>query len=125
MAAEKVCCVRVHLAAGQNFMLTCSSRIVVGMLKGFDQLMNLVLDDVQEVMRGEFDPCFLKQAKHTNIVQTTKETKLIAPSVLLLLVVHYWSSYPPWMEVRKLQILLCRQTRNELAARKAVDNTRQ
>ena len=31
-----------------NFLL-----IVVGMLKGFDQLMNLVLDDVQEVMRGE------------------------------------------------------------------------
>lgn len=29
-------------------------RIVVGMLKGFDQLMNLVLDDVQEVMRGEW-----------------------------------------------------------------------
>ncbi|TID17909.1 U6 snRNA-associated Sm-like protein LSm7 [Venturia nashicola] len=28
-------------------------REVVGMLKGFDQLMNLVLDDVQEVMRDD------------------------------------------------------------------------
>lgn len=26
---------------------------VVGTLKGFDQLMNVVLDDVKEVMRGE------------------------------------------------------------------------
>jgi small nuclear ribonucleoprotein (snRNP)-like protein len=122
MAAEKVCCANGHLASGQNIMLTCSFRIVVGMLKGFDQLMNLVLDDVQEVMRGELDPCFLKQARHTNIVQTTKETKLIAPSVLLLLVVHYWSSYPLWMEVRKLQIHLCKM-RNEWQPGKAVDNT--
>lgn len=29
-------------------------REVVGLLKGFDQLMNLVLDEVEEVMRGEF-----------------------------------------------------------------------
>lgn len=28
--------------------------LVVGTLKGFDQLMNLVLDDVQEVMRGRW-----------------------------------------------------------------------
>jgi small nuclear ribonucleoprotein (snRNP)-like protein len=27
--------------------------VVVGVLKGFDQLMNLVLDEVQEYMRGE------------------------------------------------------------------------
>ena len=26
--------------------------IVVGILKGYDQLMNLVLDDVQETLRG-------------------------------------------------------------------------
>jgi U6 snRNA-associated Sm-like protein LSm7 len=26
---------------------------VVGTLKGYDQLMNLVLDDVKELMRGE------------------------------------------------------------------------
>ena len=29
------------------------SFVVVGTLKGYDQLMNLVLDDVQETMRGE------------------------------------------------------------------------
>ena len=29
---------------------------VVGMLKGFDQLMNLVLDDVRELLRGRPSP---------------------------------------------------------------------
>lgn len=33
-------------------MLTCPHHIVVGTLKGYDQLMNLVLDDVKETMRG-------------------------------------------------------------------------
>ena len=28
------------------------SSIVVGVLKGYDQLMNLVLDDVKELLRG-------------------------------------------------------------------------
>lgn len=32
-------------------------RIVVGVLKGYDQLMNLVLDDVEETLRGESIPC--------------------------------------------------------------------
>lgn len=30
--------------------------VVTGTLKGYDALMNLVLDDVQEVMRGELIP---------------------------------------------------------------------
>jgi U6 snRNA-associated Sm-like protein LSm7 len=34
-------------------------REVVGTLKGFDQLMNLVLDDVKEVMRGKFSHFFV------------------------------------------------------------------
>lgn len=34
-------------------------REVVGLLKGFDQLMNLVLDEVEEVMRGESLPQLL------------------------------------------------------------------
>lgn len=29
--------------------------VVVGTLKGYDQLMNLVLDDVQETLRGKRD----------------------------------------------------------------------
>jgi U6 snRNA-associated Sm-like protein LSm7 len=29
---------------------------VVGILKGFDQLMNVVLDDVKEIMRGMYSP---------------------------------------------------------------------
>lgn len=34
----------------------CASAIVQGTLKGHDQLMNLVLDDVQETLRGVFVP---------------------------------------------------------------------
>lgn len=30
-------------------------REVVGVLKGYDQLMNLVLDDVKEITRGKFE----------------------------------------------------------------------
>jgi len=33
-------------------MLTKHSLIVTGTLKGYDQLMNLVLDNVEEVTRG-------------------------------------------------------------------------
>lgn len=32
---------------------------VTGTLKGYDQLMNLVLDDVKETMRGEFQLPYL------------------------------------------------------------------
>jgi small nuclear ribonucleoprotein (snRNP)-like protein len=35
-----------------NYILT--SLPVSGTLKGYDQLMNLVLDDVKETMRGKF-----------------------------------------------------------------------
>lgn len=34
-----------------------NSHLVVGVLKGYDQLMNLVLDDVQELLRGTSCPC--------------------------------------------------------------------
>ena len=34
-------------------MLWLTKSLVVGTLKGYDQLMNLVLDDVKETMRGE------------------------------------------------------------------------
>lgn len=38
-----------------------NDRIVSGILKGYDQLMNLVLDDVKEKMRGMFyTPLFLR-----------------------------------------------------------------
>ncbi len=30
--------------------------LVTGTLKGFDQLMNVVLDDVKEIMRGKSEP---------------------------------------------------------------------
>lgn len=35
--------------------------IVTGTLKGYDALMNLVLDDVQEVLRGELFLVFFKK----------------------------------------------------------------
>lgn len=35
---------------------TNHSATVTGTLKGYDQLMNLVLDDVKEVMRGKASP---------------------------------------------------------------------
>ena len=43
---HKVLCCPFHKGMLNSFVL------VVGVLKGFDQLMNLVLDEVQEVMRG-------------------------------------------------------------------------
>lgn len=52
MVVERVRCALEHVLAQGVCHANC--RAVVGMLKGFDQLMNLVLDDVQEVMRGEF-----------------------------------------------------------------------
>jgi hypothetical protein len=46
MAEEKVC------ASFQAEFLTYDV-LVTGTLKGFDQLMNLVLDDTKELLRGE------------------------------------------------------------------------
>lgn len=34
--------------------------LVVGTLKGYDQLMNLVLDDVKELLRGRIDLIYIK-----------------------------------------------------------------
>lgn len=56
MEAEKVSRPRrVYAAASRTTRhgLTRSlTHIVIGTLKGYDQLMNLVLDDVKETMRG-------------------------------------------------------------------------
>ena len=41
---------RLHLTEVRRSMADFET--VVGVLKGFDQLMNLVLDEVQEYMRG-------------------------------------------------------------------------
>lgn len=47
-----------HLLSSCNTNLRTRSSITVrGTLKGYDQLMNLVLDDVHEVMRGEMISC--------------------------------------------------------------------
>jgi U6 snRNA-associated Sm-like protein LSm7 len=53
MGAEKVCAackaIRLLIHVRADFW----GDIVTGILKGYDALMNLVLDDVQEVLRGE------------------------------------------------------------------------
>ena len=50
-AVEKV---SLHLVASNSKESNRWTR-VVGVLKGYDQLMNLVLDDVKELLRGEVD----------------------------------------------------------------------
>lgn len=55
MVAEKVC---ACLIKGSSFGMlpgtnTWTAYLVTGTLKGFDQLMNLVLDNVKETTRGE------------------------------------------------------------------------
>ncbi|KAI5296871.1 Sm-like protein lsm7 [Ascosphaera atra] len=69
-------------------------REVTGMLKGYDQLMNLVLDDVKEVMRGE---CRALPARHLDTPanlcpddegnQTTRSLGLIVARGTLLVLV--------------------------------------
>lgn len=52
MAGERVCCLSsLSIFIPSTIVLT---NLVVGLLKGYDQLMNLVLDDVKESMRGEY-----------------------------------------------------------------------
>ncbi len=64
--------------------------IVQGTLKGHDQLMNLVLDDVQEMLRGISVPASISSPSSTllpvcitpadwNWLQTTKATHPPAP----------------------------------------------
>lgn len=48
MAAGKVC----GSCAGADILHGLLTQAVIGTLKGYDQLMNLVLDDVKETMRG-------------------------------------------------------------------------
>jgi small nuclear ribonucleoprotein (snRNP)-like protein len=36
-------------------------RELQGVLRGYDDLVNLVLDDCEEFLRGEFNRCWLKQ----------------------------------------------------------------
>lgn len=57
---------------------------MVGTLKGFDQLMNVVLDDVKEIMRGmQQATAFCGQRAHC--FKTMKATKLPDRSGSLLL----------------------------------------
>jgi small nuclear ribonucleoprotein (snRNP)-like protein len=78
---------------------------VNGLLKGYDALMNLVLDEVQEVLRG-MDPLFLFLALNATdgCKQTTKAIPPLDPSVSSLREERYWCWLVLSMEVRKLRI---------------------
>jgi len=52
-------------ALSRNVCQANDWRLVTGMLKGYDQLMNLVLDNVKEVTRGE---CAWRKALRTHML---------------------------------------------------------
>ena len=74
--------------------------VVIGTLKGYDQLMNLVLDDVKELLRGEFYSSrstvlfgFLQSLQaNAPSLQTTRATSRPAPSASSSPVEPYSSS---------------------------------
>lgn len=53
--------------------------LVTGTLKGYDQLMNLVLDDVKESMRGKTITSAIIERLSSNNIQMTKATRLLVP----------------------------------------------
>ena len=65
------------IARRERPVLICSA--VIGTLKGYDQLMNLVLDEVKEALTGTKILLYLKVVKLTPW-QTTKATSGIANS---------------------------------------------
>lgn len=68
-----------------------NDRIVSGILKGYDQLMNLVLDDVKEKMRGMFYSPILEAQELTDADESGKEATrslglIVARGTLLVLI---------------------------------------
>ena len=49
----------IYIKGGGADALPIYSSLVVGLLKGYDQLMNLVLDEVKETLRGKVRLCYL------------------------------------------------------------------
>lgn len=73
---------RVSLSPTDCASCLLKSILVSGMLKGYDQLMNLVLDDVKESMRGKSLNDITKLDEVSNsAIQMMKEMKLPAPLV--------------------------------------------
>ena len=72
-----------HLSFGRTLTLTLLVT-VVGTLKGYDQLMNLVLDDVKELLRGTsvlhyFPPPPFTGGVYTPALRDRTEHSLIQP----------------------------------------------
>lgn len=58
------------LPQNRTIRLTEKKPLVTGTLKGYDALMNLVLDDVQEVVRGTTQsPSFLQTLRGTKATE--------------------------------------------------------
>jgi LSM domain-containing protein len=75
-------------------MLT-HARPVTGTLKGYDALMNLVLDDVEEVMRGESRSLALGERNLMKISQMMRATRQRARWAWSSQEAHYSSSSAP------------------------------
>lgn len=93
-------------------MLTKCSLTVTGTLKGYDQLMNLVLDNVEEVTRGmhffsliHFDS---SSAANTSIHQTKKQTPPPVPSASSSLAAPSSSSSPRSTAAKKSKTPSCK-----------------
>lgn len=86
--------------------------LVTGTLKGYDQLMNLVLDNVEEVTRGThfssstlLDP---SSATNATVHQTKMETPPPAPSASSLPAALFSSSSPPSTAAKKSRTPSCK-----------------
>ena len=86
----------LHMASAATDLVS-----VIGTLKGYDQLMNLVLDDVKETMRGELQSSVSCSAVPSDILQMTKGMRLPDHWDSSLLEVLSWSSYLLSMAARK------------------------
>jgi hypothetical protein len=113
-----------ELRAFQPKVLTINS--VKGTLKGYDALMNLVLDDVHEVVRGmplhhiysSYIPLSVLP-QLTSYSQTTKATSLPDPLVLLSCEAPSSSLSALSMAAKKLPTLLCKLRMTEIASKQA------
>ena len=61
------------------------SGLVIGILKGHDQLMNLVLDDVRELLQGFFPPLFSLFHFPSSFPQNALPPLLIPPNLLIII----------------------------------------
>lgn len=66
------CCPKIHFYLFRNETFFCIPQSASGVLKGFDPLLNLVLDGTIEYMRGKLavHPCYVKRCYRSALAQT-------------------------------------------------------